>query len=56
MHVEFALGSTHMAGGDTFDGTGANTDVRLMIHMDYNLSESGETVKMRIVIDYYQER
>lgn len=34
MHVEFALGSTHMAGGDTFDGTGVNTDVKLMIHMD----------------------
>lgn len=34
MHVEFVLGSTRMAAGDTFDGAGGNTDIRLMIHMD----------------------
>lgn len=34
MHVEFALGSTHMAAGDTYGGVGENTDISLMIHMD----------------------
>ena len=34
MHVEFVLGSTHMAAGDSFDGRGVNTDIKLMIHMD----------------------
>lgn len=34
MHAEFRLGSTHMAAGDTFDGAGINTDIKLMIHMD----------------------
>ncbi len=33
MHVEFSLGSTRMAAGDSFDGTGVNTDIKLMIHM-----------------------
>ena len=34
MHAEFALGSTRMAASDSFDGTGVNTDIKLMIHMD----------------------
>ena len=34
MHAEFSLGQTRMAGGDTFDGNGINTDMKLMIHMD----------------------
>nr|MBP3599091.1 VOC family protein [Eubacterium sp.] len=34
MHVEFVLGNTRMAGGDSFNGGGANTDIKLMIHMD----------------------
>ncbi len=34
MHVEFSLGKTHMAAGDTFDGLEVNTDIKLMIHMD----------------------
>ena len=34
MHVEFALGSTRMAAGDTFDCAEVNTDIRLMVHLD----------------------
>lgn len=34
MHVEFILGNTHMAAGDSFDSTEVNTDIKLMIHMD----------------------
>ncbi len=34
MHVEFVLGNTRMAGGDSFNGGGVNTDIKLMIHMD----------------------
>lgn len=34
MHVEFALGNTHMAAGDNFDRTGEDSDIKLMIHMD----------------------
>lgn len=34
MHVEFALGSTRMAGGDSADRTEVKTDISLMIHMD----------------------
>lgn len=34
MHVEFVIGSTRMAAGDTFDGVDVNTDIKLMIHMD----------------------
>lgn len=34
MHVEFALGNTHMAAGDSFDGREVNTDIKLMIHLD----------------------
>lgn len=34
MHVEFTLGNTRMAAGDTFDGAGVNTDIKLMIHME----------------------
>lgn len=34
MHVEFLLGSTRMAAGDSFEGAKANTDIKLMIHMD----------------------
>ncbi|MCM1024995.1 MAG: VOC family protein [Roseburia sp.] len=34
MHVEFAIGNTRMAAGDTFDRAEVNTDVKLMIHMD----------------------
>lgn len=34
MHAEFALGNTHMAAGDIFDGAGVNTGIKLMIHMD----------------------
>lgn len=33
MHVEFALGDTHMAAGDTFGREESNTDISLMIHM-----------------------
>ena len=28
MHTEFALGSTHMSAGDTFDCEGRNTDIK----------------------------
>lgn len=34
MHVEFALGNTRMAGGDTFDDENVNTAIKSMIHMD----------------------
>lgn len=34
MHVEFAVGSTHMAAGDGYDFAEANTDIKLMVHMD----------------------
>ena len=34
MHVEFILGNTRMAAGDTFDCAGVNTDIKLMIHLD----------------------
>ena len=34
MHVEFALGNTHMAAGDTFDRIDIDTGIKLMIHMD----------------------
>lgn len=34
MHVEFTLGNTHMAAGDSFDTAEINTDIKLMIHMD----------------------
>lgn len=33
MHVEFVLGDSRMAAGDSFDGTDVNTDIKLMIHM-----------------------
>ena len=33
MHVEFALGNTRMAAGDTFDSEKVNTAIKLMIHM-----------------------
>lgn len=33
MHVEFALGSTRMSAGDSFDQAGGSTSIRLMIHM-----------------------
>ena len=34
MHVEFSLGSTHMAAGDSYDRVNVDTDIKLMIHMD----------------------
>ncbi len=34
MHVEFTLGSTRLAAGDTFDTQAVNTDIRLMVHLD----------------------
>ena len=34
MHVEFALGNTRMAAGDSFDGGEVNADIKHMIHMD----------------------
>lgn len=34
MHVEFAIGSTHMSGGDSLDCTEVKTDISLMVHMD----------------------
>ncbi len=34
MHVEFAIGSTRMSAGDSFDCAGVNTGISLMIHMD----------------------
>lgn len=34
MHVEFAIGSTHMAAGDNFDAREEKTDIKLMIHLD----------------------
>ena len=34
MHVEFALGNTHMAAGDTFDRIDMDTGIKLMIHME----------------------
>jgi len=43
MHAEFALGSTRMAASDSFDGTGVNTDIKLMIHMD-NMADAKHAV------------
>lgn len=34
MHVEFEIGSTHMAGGDILDCAEVKTDISLMVHMD----------------------
>ena len=34
MHVEFSLGNTHMAAGDSFGGAEVNADIKLMIHMN----------------------
>lgn len=34
MHVEFTLGNTRMSAGDSFDKGEANTDIKLMVHMD----------------------
>lgn len=34
MHVEFLLGKTRIAAGDSFDCAEVNTDIKLMIHMD----------------------
>ncbi len=51
MHVEFVLGKTRMAAGDSFDCAKVNTDIKLMIHEDSEaealhaisvLSEGGE--------------
>lgn len=33
MHVEFAIGGTRMAAGDSYESKGADTSVKLMIHM-----------------------
>ncbi len=33
MHVEFVIGSTRMAAGDSFDCAEVNTGIKLMIHM-----------------------
>lgn len=45
MHVEFALGNTHMAAGDTFDRVDVNTGIKLMIHMD-SAEEALKTVSV----------
>ncbi|MBO4999032.1 MAG: VOC family protein [Lachnospira sp.] len=45
MHVEFTLGNTHIAAGDTFDGKGVNTDMKLMVHMD-SMEEAANTVSI----------
>lgn len=34
MHAEFALGSTRMSGGDSFEYVEGNTAIKLMIHME----------------------
>lgn len=34
MHVEFALGNTHMAAGDNFDWVDVNSGIKLMIHTE----------------------
>ena len=34
MHIEYVIGNTCMAAGDTFDCAEVNTDIKLMIHMD----------------------
>lgn len=34
MHMEFNLGATRMSAGDNFEAGGANTHIKLMIHMD----------------------
>lgn len=34
MHMEFLLGGTRMAAGDSFDSPAGNTSIRLMIHME----------------------
>lgn len=34
MHAEFALGSTRMSGGDSFEQVEGNTAIKLMIHME----------------------
>lgn len=34
MHAEFALGNTRMSASDTCDHQGANTAIKLMIHLD----------------------
>ncbi len=45
MHTEFALGNTHMAAGDTFDGAEVNTDIKLMVHMD-SQEEAAHTISV----------
>ena len=34
MHVEFLLGKSRIAAGDSFDCAEVNTDIKLMIHTD----------------------
>lgn len=45
MHVEFMLGGTRMAAGDSFDCADGNTDIKLMIHMDSE-SEALHTISV----------
>ncbi|MCX4322548.1 MAG: VOC family protein [Lachnospiraceae bacterium] len=34
MHVEFTIGGSRMAAGDSYDCKEVNTDIKLMLHMD----------------------
>lgn len=34
MHVEFKIGNSRMAAGDSFDSAAVNTNIKLMIHMN----------------------
>ena len=34
MYVEFVLGNTRMAAGDSFDSKEVNTDIKMMVHME----------------------
>lgn len=45
MHAEFMLGSTRMAASDAFTGSQANTDVKLMIHMD-NMDDAQHAISI----------
>lgn len=45
MHAEFSLGGTRMAASDSFDGTGVNTDIKLMIHME-SMKEALHTISV----------
>lgn len=45
MHVEFVLGDTRMAAGDSLDEMDTNTSIKLMVHLD-TMDAAQSAVKM----------